>query len=113
MLPESLGEVELGYGGNDVEDEMVVNLILSVGLQPIEVGKSDEVLQGAPLHQIGLVLVRNNLLLRVVQHLQGKADVELSEFETQQVVEPPLEVGDVVLDVQGFSLILERLQHYA
>ena len=92
---------------------MVVHLILSIRLQPIEVRKSDEVLQGAPLHQIGLVLVRNDLLLRVVQHLQGKADVELSEFETQQVVEPPLEVGDVVLDVQGFSLILERLQHYA
>jgi len=113
MLPESLGEVELGEGGNDVEDEMIVNLILSIGLQPIEVGKSDEVLQSTSLHQIGLVLVRNNLLLCVVQHLQGKTNVELSEFETQQVVEPPLEVGDVVLDVQGFSLILERLQHDA
>lgn len=41
-----------------------------------------------------------------MQNLQSQTNIELAELEAQQIVEPPLEVSDVMLDIQCFGLVL-------
>jgi hypothetical protein len=62
---------------------VVVHLVLSVRLQSVQIGERHKVLQSTFLHEVRLVLIRNVLLLGVVEDLQSEAHVQLSELEAE------------------------------
>ncbi|CRK36922.1 hypothetical protein BN1708_007250 [Verticillium longisporum] len=110
---EAAGEVEVGDGGDEVEDDVVVEHVVRIRLETLQVERRHEPVKVRLVEGRGLLLVELGAEVRRLVNAQRHDGRERAELVRQQREETLVEVAREGTDPRPVAAILERSQHDA